>query len=120
MARISALQVSPENTNPSLCYPLTDYASTTKNTPFSLNQGDDARVKKGYIVPPTGLPISGGDQVNLAVSADEAFEGIYEVSMAGELVLPLLGAVRVGGLTLPQIQDKISQQLVRNLSLIHI
>jgi len=109
VARIRALSVTPENTNPTICYPLPKYVNTPKIVAFSQAKPIG---NTGEVVAPDGLPVSGGDQISLSVSADDAFKGVYKVNMAGNLVLPLLGAIRASGLTTEGIQQKISEELV--------
>ena len=110
VARIRALGVTPANTNPTICYPLPKYVNSSNNITFSKAKPTG---KTGEMVAPGGLQVSGGDQIRLAVSADETFQGVYKVNMAGDLVLPLLGAIRASGLTTEGIQRKISDELVK-------
>ncbi len=111
IATVRAMGVVADNTNPSICYPLPDFVATSKNIPYSSGAKNSVA---GQVVPPNGLPLSGGDQVNVTVSADDTFAGVYEVTMNGELVFPLIGALKVSGKTPAQVEASLSKKLVEN------
>ncbi len=64
------------------------------------------------------LPLSPGDQLQLAIAGDEDLNGVYEVSIGGGIDIPLLGRLVVMGLTVPAVKailadELVDQQLIR-------
>jgi len=58
------------------------------------------------------LPLSVGDQLKIAVAGDEDLAGVYEVTIGGNLEMPLLGSVQAQGLTIPALKKTIGDALV--------
>lgn len=112
-AKIVALNVSPENTNSTLCY-LAPGHPTDKPPPLlgaahsSTNSNDKWQLEKYR----GQLPVSVGDHIKIGVAADDSFNGIYEVTIGGGIDLPLLGSVPVHGLSVSAIKKSISEKLV--------
>jgi|GEM_PF-554611 len=66
----------------------------------------------------TGVPqeyrLGPGDVIKLSVLGEESLDKTYTISPDGLISLPLLGEVRAGGLTIPQLDDKITQLLAKD------
>jgi len=52
-----------------------------------------------------------GDTVDVFVMEDEKFSGTYKVRENGDIIIPKLGRVRVGGLSVTGAQDAVRQAL---------
>lgn len=55
--------------------------------------------------------LSTGDQVRITVFGQENLSGEFEVDGSGTFSMPLIGQVDAEGLTVPQLEDQIAEQL---------
>jgi polysaccharide biosynthesis/export protein len=60
------------------------------------------------------LRLAPGFLVSLKILNDSDFDGSFRVTEQGELMLPEIGNVHVGGLTLPEARAEIQKKLVQN------
>jgi protein involved in polysaccharide export with SLBB domain len=58
-----------------------------------------------------GYVLGVGDKVHIAVYGESDLTGDYEVGSTGELHLPLIGNLKVSGLTLGQVEDQLRAKL---------
>ncbi len=69
--------------------------------------GAQAVNEKGdYVIGP-------GDVLRVEVFGEKELSGEFRVAPSGNVALPQLGNVKVGGLTLPQVQEKLKQALAK-------
>lgn len=59
----------------------------------------------------TEYTLSSGDQVRITVFGQADLSGQFEVDGAGTVSMPLIGQVNVEGLTVPQLENRISELL---------
>lgn len=55
--------------------------------------------------------LSTGDQVRITVFGQEDLSGEFDVDGSGTFSMPLIGQVDAEGLTVPQLEDRIAEQL---------
>jgi polysaccharide export outer membrane protein len=55
--------------------------------------------------------LGAGDSLKITVFGDEELSGIYNVADNGGVVMPLVGNVPATGLTLPELQRRLTEQL---------
>ncbi|HEY3839234.1 MAG TPA: polysaccharide biosynthesis/export family protein [Bryobacteraceae bacterium] len=66
--------------------------------------------------PPAGYVLGPNDEINVTVAELPEFNGkSYRIDEDGTVSLPLLGRVRAGGLTLPQLESNLTQSLKRQV-----
>ncbi|WP_245602689.1 polysaccharide biosynthesis/export family protein [Gloeothece verrucosa] len=58
------------------------------------------------------LPLSPGDRLEVSIPNEKYFTGVYEVNQDGNLEIPYLGLLAVGGLEPIEVQQKLSQALI--------
>jgi polysaccharide export outer membrane protein len=69
-----------------------------------------------FVNPAPGAPLDsvyllgGGDRLSVDIFEVPQYSGVYQVPVDGIIYFPLIGAVRVGGLTIQQASEAISQQ----------
>jgi len=84
--------------------------------PSGLFQGADLLpilpVEKWLIGDETELPLSAGDRVRVLVEDGSVFSGVFEVNVDGGLHIPYLDEIDVVGLNIPQVQQKLLDQLL--------
>ena len=61
--------------------------------------------------PPLAYRLDSGDEIRLIVLESQPLSGDYSVSDAGTISVPLLGALPVRGLTVPELERTIAAQL---------
>jgi polysaccharide export outer membrane protein len=59
----------------------------------------------------TGLVVGKGDLINVAVEGAPDFSKDVRVNPRGEISLPMVGAIKVAGLTVEQAQDAVARRL---------
>lgn len=91
-----ATQPGPEKTS--------TFQSSPHTSQFSPS---DLNPLQGYLIGP-------GDVFKLTVSGEESLNKTYTVSPEGRVTLPLLGDIRVEGLTVNQLDEKITELLARD------
>ncbi len=64
-------------------------------------------------LPLESFPLSPGDQIRILVADGEIFSGIYLINLNGEIQIPYLKPLKVAGLTLPETQLLIQEQLIK-------
>ncbi|MGL5034085.1 MAG: polysaccharide biosynthesis/export family protein [Microcystaceae cyanobacterium] len=64
-------------------------------------------------IPLESFPLSPGDQMRVLVADGEIFSGVYLINLNGEIQIPYLTPLKVGGLTLLEAQTLIREQLVK-------
>lgn len=84
--------------------PLLSYTESSSTSQFSPS---DMSTSQGYLIGP-------GDVFKLTVSGEESLSKTYTVSPEGLVTLPLLGDIRVEGLTINQLDEKITELLARD------
>jgi polysaccharide export outer membrane protein len=63
-------------------------------------------------LPAMALPLSPGDRLEVSIPNDTYFARVYEVNQDGNLEIPYLGLLPVGGLEPPEVQTKLSEALI--------
>jgi len=63
-------------------------------------------------LPGMALPLSPGDRLEVSIPNDTYFARVYEVNQDGNLEIPYLGLLPVGGLEPPEVQTKLSEALI--------
>ncbi|MEM9276441.1 MAG: polysaccharide biosynthesis/export family protein [Cyanobacteria bacterium P01_F01_bin.143] len=58
------------------------------------------------------LPLSPGDRISVSIPNESYFARTYEVNQNGDIEVPLLGEMAVGGLELIEVETKLSSQLI--------
>jgi len=76
-------------------------ATTTGTSAPSQSAPDDA----------AGLVVGKGDLINVAVEGAPDFSKDVRVNPRGEISLPMVGAIKVAGLTVEQAQDAVAKRL---------
>jgi protein involved in polysaccharide export with SLBB domain len=75
-------------------------------------QNDNYQPPSTASAPPAqGYKLGNGDQVHIIVFNQQSLTGDYTIDGAGQLAFPLIGAVKAGGLTGPQLEKEITQKL---------
>ncbi|HWP46782.1 MAG TPA: polysaccharide biosynthesis/export family protein [Candidatus Limnocylindrales bacterium] len=77
------------------------------SSPTSRFSPSDMSTSQGYLIGP-------GDVFRLTVSGEESLSKTYTVSPEGLVTFPLLGDIRVEGLTVNQLDEKITELLARD------
>jgi hypothetical protein len=73
--------------------------------------------KRENVIPVTATPgprdtiVEIGDTLDVIVAEDHSFSGCYEVRRGGYFILPAVGRVDAAGLSLKQIEAKVSKAL---------
>jgi polysaccharide export outer membrane protein len=62
--------------------------------------------------PPSGL--RPGDVVDVFVMEDEAFNGSYQIRSRGDIIVPKLGRVQIGGLSVASAEKALKRELEKN------
>jgi GWxTD domain-containing protein len=68
---------------------------------------------------PAPYTIRAGDILGIKVREDPKFNGSYSVSSTGEINLPLFGAVRAIGLSVPQLEAVLNQAILKYFAAAH-
>ena len=63
-------------------------------------------------LPGMALPLSPGDRLEVSIPNDTYFARVYEVNQDGNLEIPYLGLLPVGGLEPLEVQTKLSEALI--------
>ena len=61
----------------------------------------------------TPLTLSPGDRLVVNIAGDETFDGVYEINIDGLLSLPYVDPILVIGKTVRQVEDELTQHLIR-------
>ena len=52
-----------------------------------------------------------GDKINIHVYDEPRHSGEFEISASGNVALPLIGSIQAAGLTLPEFEQKVEEEL---------
>jgi protein involved in polysaccharide export with SLBB domain len=59
-------------------------------------------------------PLVAGDNIKVEFRGIRDMSGIYKISEAGTLEMPLIGTIRAGGMVIPQLEETLEQIYERN------
>ena len=86
------------------------------NNRIPPNAGEIFRNNGLTVVPPdfASLKLAPGFLVTLSVLDDEDFDGDFRIDQQGDLALPILGSIHVGGETASEAREQIRQRLLKD------
>ena len=78
---------------------------------FAITESFKAFEEKSSATDVPEYRLGAGDKLRLTVYGEEDLSGDFEISGRGQMSLPLLGQVRAGGLTVPEFEQSLKEQL---------